>query len=82
MNLKVKLLDQSAHEVDVDANTPISDLKAVLEAALNVPINRQRLIFKGRVLRDESTLQELGVENGFTIHLVERSAEAGALRIH
>eukprot|EP00882_Tetradesmus_deserticola_P007747 GHRQ01008157.1.p2 GENE.GHRQ01008157.1~~GHRQ01008157.1.p2 ORF type:complete len:152 (+),score=13.28 GHRQ01008157.1:224-679(+) len=76
MKLKVKLLDQSVHEVDVDADTPISDLKAVLEAALHVPLNRQRLIYRGRVLRDENTLQELGVENGFTIHLVERPADA------
>jgi hypothetical protein len=40
--------------------TPIADLKAVLEAALSVPVDRQRLIYRGRVLRDENTLQELG----------------------
>lgn len=86
MNLKVKLLDQSVHELDVDPNvcwlflcactpapgrrsdtktvsvvqTLISDLRAVLEATLNIPADRQRLIYRGRVLRDENTLHELG----------------------
>eukprot|EP00879_Flechtneria_rotunda_P019981 GHRR01021006.1.p1 GENE.GHRR01021006.1~~GHRR01021006.1.p1 ORF type:complete len:344 (+),score=99.15 GHRR01021006.1:141-1034(+) len=76
ISLKVKLLDQSCHDLNVDPNTLISDLKCLLEAVVNVPINRQRLIYRGRVLRDESTLQELGVANGHTIHLVERPADA------
>lgn len=75
MNLKVKLLGQSVHELDVDPTTLISDLKAVLEATLNISVDRQRLIYRGRVLRDENSLQELGIDTGHTVHLVERPAD-------
>eukprot|EP00775_Hariotina_reticulata_P006009 gene6009-6246_t len=60
IKLKVKLLDQSVHELEVDPDTPISDVKCLIEALLNVPASRQRLIYKGRVLRDADTVQGLG----------------------
>jgi hypothetical protein len=41
-------------------DTPISDVKCLIEALLNVPATRQRLIYKGRVLRDADTVQGLG----------------------
>jgi hypothetical protein len=40
--------------------TLCSDVKLVLEALTNIPATRQRLIYRRRVLRDDSTLQELG----------------------
>jgi hypothetical protein len=40
--------------------TLCSDVKLVLEALTNIPATRQRLIYRGRVLRDDSSLQELG----------------------
>ncbi len=40
--------------------TLFSDVKLVLEALTNIPATRQRLIYRGRVLRDDSTLQEQG----------------------
>lgn len=101
--------------------TLFSDVKLVLEALTNIPATRQRLIYRGRVLRDDSSLQEqgdsfplpaasrlpapahagaryvlgwdghntktryvslagccAGVEDGHTIHLIEREAPAPA----
>lgn len=40
--------------------TLCSDVKLVLEALTNIPAARQRLIYRGRVLRDDSSLHELG----------------------
>jgi hypothetical protein len=40
--------------------TLFSDVKLVLEALTNIPATRQRLIYRGRVLRDDSSLQEQG----------------------
>jgi ubiquilin len=43
------------------------------------PPERQRLIYKGRILADERTLSDYGVVNGATLHLVKsRSATAAA----
>lgn len=38
----------------------MSSVKERLVPLSRVPLDRQRLIYKGRVLRDEQTLQELG----------------------
>jgi hypothetical protein len=40
--------------------TAVGDVKGVLDALLNIPASRQRLIYRGRVVRDEQTLQEIG----------------------
>lgn len=40
--------------------TVCSDVKGVLEALTTIPASRQRLIYRGRVLRDDNTLQDLG----------------------
>lgn len=90
LKLKVKLLDQSVHDVDVEPTvrcimafaaaatgtlhvpvhstdpslqTLVSDFKCLLEATLNIPVNRQRLIYRGRPLRDEQTMQDLGARS-------------------
>jgi ubiquilin len=48
----------------------VTALKAMLEAASGVPASRQRLICRGRVLKDTQRLSELRVEDGDTLHMV------------
>ncbi len=49
-----------------------------------MPVNQQRLIFRGRVLADMTpegvpcTLQALGLEDGHTLHMVTRAPEVAA----
>ena len=47
-------------------------LKATIEEASGVPASRQRLICRGRVLKDTQRLSELRVEDGDTLHMVQR----------
>lgn len=42
--------------------------------------DRQRLIYKGRVLQDESVLEDYQIEEGHTIHMVARPAEYETLQ--
>eukprot|EP00210_Caulerpa_lentillifera_P002704 g2584.t1 len=55
--------------------TTVAGLKRVLEEKTNIPQERQRLIYRGRVLENSSTLAENSLETGHTIHMVERSPE-------
>lgn len=49
-------------------------LRAKVLEATNVAIERQRLIFKGKVLNDDSkTLSALGLVDGNVLHMVERA---------
>ena len=37
-----------------------------------------RLIFKGKILKDENTLDDYKIENGLTIHLVKGKTAASS----
>jgi uncharacterized ubiquitin-like protein YukD len=37
-----------------------------------------RLIFKGKILKDESTLEDYKIENGMTVHLVKAKSASSS----
>lgn len=42
----------------------------------SIPVNRQRLLIKGKVLADQKTLEELSIQEGAVIHLMITAAPA------
>ncbi|GMH36481.1 hypothetical protein BSKO_04349 [Bryopsis sp. KO-2023] len=76
MKLKVKTLPNGEHDLEVATNIKVEQLKEILFEVTNIALDRQRLIWRGRVLNDGEMLREHGVEDGHTLHLVERSAAA------
>lgn len=71
---------KSSNNVKYTLTLPLStttlDLKNKLSTAefANVPAAQQRLIYSGRVLRDEDTLASHKVKDGNTMHLVKSAA--------
>ncbi|CAK7346073.1 unnamed protein product [Dovyalis caffra] len=85
VKLNIKTLDSQIYSFQVNKNMPVSVFKEKIANEIGVPVSQQRLIFRGRVLKDEHLLSEYQVENGHTLHLVARqpaepqpSANAGA----
>ncbi|KAG4147966.1 hypothetical protein ERO13_D05G256500v2 [Gossypium hirsutum] len=72
VELKIKTLDSQIFSFLVDKKAPVSSFKEKIARELGVPVGRQRLIFRGKVLKDDHLLSEYHVENGHTLHLVER----------
>ncbi|XVE56243.1 hypothetical protein DITRI_Ditri03aG0222700 [Diplodiscus trichospermus] len=72
VDLKIKTLDSKIFSFLVNKNTSVSLFKEKIAKELGVPVGQQRLIFRGKVLKDEHLLSEYHVENGHTLHLVER----------
>lgn len=60
----------------VPLSITVGDLKAKLAAPehADVPVERQRLIFSGRILKDHDTLEAVKVKDANTIHLVKSAA--------
>ncbi|KAE8717093.1 Ubiquitin-like superfamily protein, putative isoform 2 [Hibiscus syriacus] len=56
----------------VELKTPVSLLKERLANVIGIPVSQQQLIFRGKVLKDDRLLSEYYVEDGDTLHLVER----------
>jgi len=55
----------------------VLQLKQACESKVSLPPDQQRLIFKGRILKDEQTLESFKIENGVTVHLVKAKAQGG-----
>lgn len=72
VELNIKTLDSQIYKFHVDKNMPVSSFKGKIADQIGVPVGQQRLIFRGKVLKDEHLLTEYYIENGDTLHLVER----------
>ncbi|KAB5568070.1 hypothetical protein DKX38_001863 [Salix brachista] len=72
IELNIKTLDSQIYSFQVDKNMPVSVFKEKIANEIGIPVSQQRLIFRGRVLKDEHLLSVYQVENGHTLHVVAR----------
>lgn len=77
IEINIKTLDSKIYTFRVNKDMPVTALKAKLVDASGIPVERQRLIFRGRVLKDDHLLSEYQLEDGHTLHLVARQPIMG-----
>ncbi|KAG5188706.1 hypothetical protein JKP88DRAFT_234129 [Tribonema minus] len=63
--------------VPLDTSVTVGAFKATIAEQAQVPAESQRLIYKGRVLKDDQTLASYDVQPDTTIHLVRGARPAG-----
>ena len=73
MLLKVKASNGTVTDVEFasTSETTVGELKAEIASKTTIPVNQQRLIYKGKILKDEGTLESYNILNGESIHLVK-----------
>ncbi|KAK6432275.1 hypothetical protein LTR95_011554 [Oleoguttula sp. CCFEE 5521] len=73
ITFNVKSSSDAKHVITVPTSTTVGDLKTKLagEEYANIPPERQRLIYSGRVLKDPDTLATCKIKDGNTVHLVK-----------
>ncbi|CAD8136736.1 unnamed protein product [Paramecium pentaurelia] len=69
ITLKIKTLDNQITSLVVDPNNTVQQLKQVIQTQLNIPFDKQRLIYQGRVLENNKTLQDYKLQNDHVILL-------------
>ncbi|KAK8936957.1 hypothetical protein KSP39_PZI012635 [Platanthera zijinensis] len=72
VEIKIKTLDSQTYNLRVDKCVPIPALKEQIATITGVLSDQQRLICRGRVLKDDQLLSAYHVEDGHTLHLVVR----------
>ncbi|XP_074572848.1 ubiquitin domain-containing protein DSK2a-like [Curcuma longa] len=72
--IHIRCSNGSKFSVQAALDEMVGAFKAVVASSCNVPAEQQRLIYKGRILKDDHTLASYGVESDHTIHMVRGGA--------
>lgn len=73
LTFTVKSSNDAKYAITITANSTVTQLKEKLATSdfADIPTERQRLIYSGRVLKDHETLSSYKIKDGHTIHLVK-----------
>ncbi|KAF4980160.1 hypothetical protein FZEAL_3779 [Fusarium zealandicum] len=76
ITFKVKTSSDSTHTITISDTVSVLDLKTKLagEAYENIPVERQRLIYSGRVMKNDDALSTYKIKHNNTIHMVKSAA--------
>ncbi|KAM5371708.1 hypothetical protein ACJZ2D_007873 [Fusarium nematophilum] len=76
ITFKVKTSSDSTHTITMSDAATVLDLKTKLagEDLENIPVDRQRLIYSGRVMKNDDTLSTYKIKHNNTIHMVKSAA--------
>jgi ubiquilin len=64
--------------ITISPSKQVIELKRAIASQCDVEAERQRLIFSGRVLKDEDSLETYKIADGHTVHMVKGAAQRGA----
>ncbi|XP_020679900.1 ubiquitin domain-containing protein DSK2b isoform X2 [Dendrobium catenatum] len=72
--IHIRCSNGSKFSVQTALDAFVSAFKSLVSEKCDVPAEQQRLIYKGRILKDDKTLESYGLESDHTIHLVRGAA--------
>lgn len=77
MRIKVKSLPGDEYCVDVQTNQRVSELKVMINQKSDgqLPIDKQKLVFKGRTLQDDDLISDHNLENDCRIYLIRQKPD-------
>lgn len=71
LQLKINILDGGSIHLTMQENSKLSDLRAAIKIQTGIEEDEQRLIYLGRVLKDDKRLTEYNIHSGVCIQLVK-----------
>lgn len=72
MLISVKILKGGECDIEVSATASIISVKEIVAQQLRIPVDQQRLVFKGKTLLDSETLCDYNIVEGNKLHLFVR----------
>nr|GLL19088.1 ubiquitin domain-containing protein DSK2b-like isoform X1 [Ipomoea trifida] len=76
VNINIRCSNGSKFSVQATLDSSVGSFKSLLAQHCDIPSEQQRLIYKGRILKDEQTLDSYGLKADHTVHLVRGFAPA------
>ncbi|XP_010242888.1 PREDICTED: ubiquitin domain-containing protein DSK2a-like isoform X1 [Nelumbo nucifera] len=78
VNVHIRCSNGSKFSVKINLDSTVGAFKALLAQNCDVPAEQQRLIYKGRILKDDQTLESYGLLADHTVHMVRGFAPAAS----
>ncbi|ESQ50791.1 hypothetical protein EUTSA_v10022621mg [Eutrema salsugineum] len=72
--VNVRCSNGSKFSVSTSLDSTVESFKELVAEKSDVPANQQRLIYKGRILKDDQSLLSYGLQADHTVHMVRGSA--------
>ncbi|KAK0057898.1 ubiquilin-1 [Biomphalaria pfeifferi] len=66
------------HNVEVKEGATVRELKEEVQKKFNAPYEQLCIIFAGKIVKDEDSLEQHGIKDGLTVHLVIKTANRTA----
>ena len=80
VTVRIKTMDETEKRIQVNLEERVLDLKNKVRDQMNVPLEKQRLIYLGKQLKDEITLKEYKIKDDVCILLVANRVQNEAPR--
>jgi ubiquilin len=77
ITVNVKSSNDQKYSVTIDTSKTVLEFKQAIAEKCDTAAERQRLIYAGKVLKDNDTLETYKIAEGNTVHMVRGSAPAG-----
>ena len=71
IHIFVKTLDGYTTLAILPSNASVLDLKKIIFEKQLKPIHKQRLLYGGKCLADDNTLDQYGIKNEWTVYLID-----------
>ncbi|KAI5952275.1 hypothetical protein KGF54_003141 [Candida jiufengensis] len=71
ITITIKSSGDKKYEITFNPSITILELKELVAEKASIPASSQRLIYSGKVLKDNETAESYKIQNGHTIHLVK-----------
>ncbi|OBZ68576.1 Deubiquitination-protection protein dph1 [Grifola frondosa] len=78
IQINVKGPSELKLQITISTDKTVLELKQAIADKSDVPADRQRLIYSGRVLKDEDVLSTYKIQSSHTIHMVKGAARSAA----
>ncbi|XWS55179.1 hypothetical protein CRYUN_Cryun10bG0152500 [Craigia yunnanensis] len=76
--VNIRCSNGTKFSVRTSLESMVGSFKAVLAQNCDTPADQQRLIYKGRILKDDQTLQSYGLHADHTVHMVRGFAPSSS----
>lgn len=79
VSVNIRCSNGSKFSVKTTLDSDVGAFKSLVAQNCDVPAEQQRLIYKGRILKDDQTLESYGLQADHTIHMVRGFAASAAI---